>query len=311
VKIHIGKQATLMFVAFFAVTTTACAATDDGFYLTKVFFEDSCFIDDSPPTTPQIVAAGAPAEELGPLAAIFLPKLVDLGTTLIAESLAARSKEYATSFTGQTSTTFVKESSPVLGCLIVARGSPVSKDAINSNAMPDLAAKLGIIGSPSFYLESWVHYVNPTGSAIALTPAYFSFLAPASERISRSERKDIVITVAVKTVGKPATELGYLLSFPNVPVGTVLSRELLLGLTTAAQEMPDSSTQGGAPPPPGSAATPNAGQVGGTTVNISVTVGETEDAGDIFLKFSQLVKDSKSELDPALTEILKQALGSN
>lgn len=289
----------------------ACAAESGGLFLTKVLFEDACIVDTDPPEGPALATAPIAAEELGPLGTIIgilAPKLVDLGTTLVAESIEKRGKQYSASFSGQTSGLLVANATGTVGCLIIARGAAIDKDAISSAQLPAVANELGIVGAPSFYFEAWVHYVDPARKAVSLTPAHFAFLAPAAERSSKSGRKDLIITVGLQATDDDATKLQYLIGLPNVPVGTVLDQKRLRGLRTIAQSLP-LAQEGIAMPALGSGAAV-APVPASKAINFNVTIGETEDSGDIHLRFAEVVKDSKEKLDPALTDVLLKLMGS-
>ncbi len=290
----------------------ACASENATLHLTKVFFEDSCLINQDPPPGPAAAPADISGEEfgaLGAIATILVPKLVDLGTSLIAETLEQRSEDYSTSFSGQTSKLFEVNDAGVVGCLIVTRGSPLGAAASQSGALSELSGQLGFAGAPSFYFEAWAHYLDSSRTALAMTPAHFGFLGAAAKRTSKDNSKDIVLTIALSDVDDPNSSQQFLFALQNVPVGTVLNGEQLKGMRSLAQRLVLNSAMAGEPPLPG-AANPVINTIGPTKpVNVSVTVAETEDAGDIFLRFSTLVKESKTELDPKISEVLLEMIG--
>jgi hypothetical protein len=114
---------------------------------------------------------------------------------------------------------------------------------------------------------------------------------------------------------KTTSDLAFVFAFPNTPISTRLTESVLRDVGVQAQAATQLNI-------PGASALSDAPSVDATgkikiskesvrqvPMNLSVTVGETEDGGDTYLSLGKFVADSKATVDPQLTSLIQKLFG--
>lgn len=299
-------------------------ASDPLFVGSKLHFQNACNFSPKPD-----IQLGEKPVEAGVLASLALslaPEIAAKITDFAAAFLERRGREYSATASQATHVSLKRGSDPVLGCLIYVAGKYGPAQSQGSGKWnADMLSKFGLASPPKIYAEWWIHHIDEKRTHIALRPGSVQLLEPISKRTSAAGRKDVAFAIQFsqpaprKTalpsmiafskpgapgspVAKPTEEpkqeesgqpvAGFLFTFPELKVGAVLEARELSAMASEAQAV----------------AVPEASAL---PLNVQVTVVETEDGGDLLLKFSKFLSDNKAKINPEVESLLRKLINGS
>lgn len=280
----------------------------------KAYLRSSCPIAGAP-TDEERQAVEVSSIAAGIVAAVA-PKLLDKGLDWLTEYLKEQKDKLSatTSMRAAGEMYTLSDASgelvaiPKYRCLVLVRGTFGNLDTNSTERggwfTQQHLKNFHLVRPPALYLETRLIYLNE-GRQLVLRPALLDYQATAAERVGEG-KKDVLVTVAMKTSQvekgetKERTFATFTLPFPKLKIGSRFDTATLAGLQSNVQPIPPAVPKG---PDTGSRDDVIAFQA-------EVSVVETDDGGELFVKASEIANESKEDVSKQILELIKKLVGT-
>ena len=263
---------------------------------------DKCPVYEMKPEGDDTKALGAPL--VGAAVAVAAPLLADFLVTLAAKGIEANEQGLSGEFMAGTSVANINEAfQNNQQCLVIYRGlfgkTEFEEKIVNKSLKENDLMTLGLVDYPAFYMEATGAI---DGNSLTITPRYVSY-ADTVARNTGSGKKHVGIVLAMtervlQRNGEPPSDNEALAVFRfdlgQLEVGKSYKEELnspILRGTGAVQQI-------------------DVGDAG-QPANLTAYVIESEDPGLVLAAFSKAFEGQKDNLTSALTDLVRDATGTD
>lgn len=315
-----------------AATTTVPSPVISGWQSdgpqTRVLLSSDCVMQphtseaNTPKTREFVLGAGAAA-----VVSAVLPKIVNAVTDAGAAYLERRKSQLQASSTGLGTQQLYEPSIDKPGappvtwwrCMAFVRGqvgpAPTTVP-VGSKWTANALATVGLKSVPDVYLESWVGYATDQ-SAFLLQPVYLEYNKTAAKR--GTKKKDLLFTGSfdVLTTSDSTVEMkkfgDFQIAFDDVPLGSRFEEKDLRGFSSQWIALPqprETEVRDFDAEPDEKSNEPAMKKTWSLMpFSATVTLQESEEAGDLLLNAIKVADDSKADVSKALLEHLERQWG--
>lgn len=276
----------------------------------KVLLSKSCAVTTEMPPVQEAV----PALLLALITAV-VPKVVDKAVDAGASYLQRRIDDLSGSSSARGAAELYREGldgppTMKLHCLTFVRGEFGAPDpaAVTPDWKKEQLSALGLARPPALYMEFALLYANDR-TAVRLQPLLVDYRETVAARTGRANAKDILVTGQFESpmVSEGAAQQvkwgSFQIALTGLKIGSRLQANVLNHLTSQWIPLPQPTQM------KAKGADNREVELWGTVpTSVLVTVQESEKAGDLLLKASQIANESKGDVAKGLTKLIQDAL---